>query len=78
MDTFTHRNYDRTVYRVSIFGRRKFAVGVMHDFDINVILNGSNHSNEEIRIAAYDQCSNIHGFKILSSKFEPATIIKGE
>jgi len=56
----------KTIYTLNVTGKPLGAIGIIHDFTINVTLDGVDHTKEEIRLKAYDKANHIAGIEITS------------
>ncbi len=57
----------KTKYRVTLHGRAVGAIGITHNMFLDITLEGEGHTEEQIRIAAYDQAEHISMFHVVSS-----------
>jgi hypothetical protein len=54
----------KTVYDVKVFGRPLGAIGIFHEFKIVFILDGVNHTDDEIRLGCYEKADHIQWHKV--------------
>lgn len=57
-----------TIYQVKVHGKTRGAIGIKHDFEIEVTMDGIGHTEEEIRLECYEQASHIEWIKVISQR----------